>query len=330
MSIEIFETKKNKPSAVYSGYQYRKFRSNIENIITWLCINERSEKCKGILKTKDNCVVSEMTHSCKPNEAKIDVKKQVANIRRRVCETDLSVSKIYQEEIFSLFQRGYEIMTEIPTLSSIKSSLHKTRRRVQGISSEASTAADIVLSSELLKLSDNSTFLLADTNRIIVFVTQKCKDILQKSKKFYSDGTFKSCPKQFLQIYSLHADIGSSLEEVNIIPIVFALLPNKTQATYVKLFTILKEANWSPECLTMDFEVAAIMGAKIVFPALEIKGCNFHFNQCLWRQVQSIGLADAYKCNTEIRLSIRMCAAFLPEEDIDDAWIKIQEDRIFF
>ncbi|GBN56320.1 hypothetical protein AVEN_183778-1 [Araneus ventricosus] len=236
-----------------------------------------------------------MTHSCKPNEAKIDVKKQVANIRRRVCETDLSVSKIYQEEMSPLFQSRCEILTEIPTLSSIKSSLHKTRRRVQGISSEASTAADIILSSELLKLIDNSIFLLADTfisestNRIIVFGTPKGKDILQKSKKFYSDGAFKSCPKQFLQIYSLHADIGSSLEDVNIIPIVFALLPNKTQATQ-KLFNILKEANWSPECLTMDFEVAAIMGAKIVFPTLEIKGCNFHFNQCLWRQVQSIFL----------------------------------------
>ncbi|GBN99942.1 hypothetical protein AVEN_100329-1 [Araneus ventricosus] len=78
----------------------------------------------------------------------------------------------------------------------------------------------------------------------------------------------------------------------------------------------------------MDFEVAAIMGAKIVFPTLDIKDCNFHFKQYLWRQVQSIGLAAAYKCNTEIRLSTRMCAAlaFLPEEDIDDAWIKIQED----
>ncbi|GBN46385.1 hypothetical protein AVEN_23266-1 [Araneus ventricosus] len=69
-SIEIFEATKNKPSAAYNGYQYHKFRSNLENVITWRCINERSEKCKGILKTKDNCVVSEMTHSCKPNEAK--------------------------------------------------------------------------------------------------------------------------------------------------------------------------------------------------------------------------------------------------------------------
>ncbi|GBN49174.1 hypothetical protein AVEN_77262-1 [Araneus ventricosus] len=215
-SIEIFETTKNKPSAAYNGYQYRKFRSNLENIITELCISEKSKKCKGLLKAKDNCVVSEIPHSCKPDDAEIGVKKHVANIRRRVYETDESVSKIYQEEMFPLFQWGYEILTEIPTLSSIKSSLYKTRRRVQGISSEASTAGDINLSFELLKLSDTSTFLLADTSisestdRIIVFMTPKGKDVLQKIKKFYSDGTFKSYPKQFLQIYSLHADIGSS------------------------------------------------------------------------------------------------------------------------
>ncbi|GBN99941.1 hypothetical protein AVEN_100328-1 [Araneus ventricosus] len=87
------------------------------------------------------------------------------------------VRLIYQVEMSPLFQRGYEILTEIPTLSSIKSSLHKTRSRVQGISSEASTAAHIILSYELLKLSDTSTFLLDDTfisestNRIIVFGT---------------------------------------------------------------------------------------------------------------------------------------------------------------
>ncbi|GBN93818.1 hypothetical protein AVEN_35620-1 [Araneus ventricosus] len=115
-SIEIFETTKNKPSATYNGYQYRKFHSNLGNKIACCCINERSKKCKGILKTKDNLVVSEMPHSCKPNEVKIDVKKQVANIRRRVCETDLSISKIYQEEMSPLFQRGYEILTEIPTI----------------------------------------------------------------------------------------------------------------------------------------------------------------------------------------------------------------------
>ncbi|GBM35778.1 hypothetical protein AVEN_108972-1 [Araneus ventricosus] len=99
--------------------------------------------------------------------------------RRRVSETDLSVSKIYGEEMSPLCQRGYEILTGIPTLSSIKSSLHKFRRRVQGISSEASTAAD------MLKLSDTSTFLLADastSDRIIVFGTPKGKDM--RAKRF--------------------------------------------------------------------------------------------------------------------------------------------------
>ncbi|GBM08272.1 hypothetical protein AVEN_82950-1 [Araneus ventricosus] len=96
-------------------------------------------------------------------------------MRRRVRETDPSVSKIYQEEVSPLFQNGYEILTEIPTLSSIKSSLHKPKRRVEGISTKASTSAEINLSFELLKLSDASTFLLADTSasesidRFIVF-----------------------------------------------------------------------------------------------------------------------------------------------------------------
>lgn len=36
------------------------------------------------------------------------------------------------------------------------------------------------------------------------------------------DGTFKSCSKQFAQIYNIHVDYGSSKEETNVYPVEFA------------------------------------------------------------------------------------------------------------
>ncbi|KAF8796845.1 hypothetical protein HNY73_001178 [Argiope bruennichi] len=95
-------------------------------------------------------------------------------------------------------------------------------------------------------------------------------------------------------------------------------------------YSYFKESNLKSECWIIDFETAAIKGGKIVFPTLEIRDCNFHFNQCLWRQVQSIGFSDAYKFNAEIKFHVRICAALtsLPEEDLDDAFMKIQKDSI--
>ncbi|KAG8180971.1 hypothetical protein JTE90_024719 [Oedothorax gibbosus] len=66
---------------------------------------------------------------------------------------------------------------------------------------------------------------------------------------------------------------------------------------------------------------------KDVFPLLKIQGCNFHYNQCLWKNVQRVGLVELYKSDPVIELHIKMCAvlAFLPEEDVEDGWWLILE-----
>ena len=46
-----------------------------------------------------------------------------------------------------------------------------------------------------------------------------------------------------------------------------------------------------------------------ICPDSVIAGCNFHFNQCLWRQIQNIRLPVGYKQIEHVRLTRRMCAA---------------------
>jgi len=75
----------------------------------------------------------------------------------------------------------------------------------------------------------------------------------------------------------------------------------------------------------LDFEISTIQSIKQIFPNAEIYGCNFHFNQSLWRKVQNIGLASNYKDDADIRLHVRMCSALahIPIDDIDEGWIII-------
>jgi hypothetical protein len=47
--------------------------------------------------------------------------------------------------------------------------------------------------------------------------------------------------------------------------------------------------------MKFDFEAAVISAINKVFPDSVIIGCNFHFNQCLWRQIQNIFLKVEYK-----------------------------------
>jgi hypothetical protein len=40
--------------------------------------------------------------------------------------------------------------------------------------------------------------------------------------------------------------------------------------------------------VTIDFEQAAILAIKLVFPNAMIKGCNFHFNKCIYSKLQDL------------------------------------------
>lgn len=260
--LQIVNTTKGKPSAIFEDYQYRQHRINKEEVVTWLCIKEKTEKCRGTLKTKNSQVISASEHKCKPNLVQLEVKIHKENAKKRARESDQAISKIYREEMGALFDRGYDFVCDVPLLSSIKSNLYRHRQEANGVSSEPKYAAEIEIPERFLLMNDGSSFLLADDgheDRILIFSSSIGKEIMSNHKSFFMDGTFKCCSKQFTQLYTIHADIGSNTEERNIIPVAYALLKNKTRSTYERLFSIMKNTtNWNPTSITIDFEQAVI------------------------------------------------------------------------
>ena len=74
-------------------------------------------------------------------------------------------------------------------------------------------------------------------------------------------------------------------EKPAVFPLVFALLENKTQETYTRLFTTLNRIKpLSPELWITDFEKAAINSIEFIFPGTT-RGCFFHLQQSLYRKV---------------------------------------------
>jgi hypothetical protein len=92
---------------------------------------------------------------------------------------------------------------------------------------------------------------------------------------------------------------------------VYALLPNRQKLTYDRLFSLIRREipSWSPKTFKIDFETAAIQSIPYTFPNAMLRGCNFHFNQCSWRQVQELGLVCLYRENEEVGEHVRKCAA---------------------
>lgn len=228
------------------------------------------------------------------------------------------------------FISGYDFVAEMPRQDSFERSLRRHRHNAQGLTKEPEHCKDVILSEEMLLMGDGTSFLLADDGeeeRIMVFASDKGKECLKCFENFFMDGTFKSASKQFRQIYSIHADLGSTNEETNVKPAVFALLPNKKTETYIRLFRLICNAvpEWNPRTINVDFEVSAISAIRQTLPHAKINGCFFHMKKCLWRKVQDLGLASEYRKNEDIRLHIQMCAAlaFLKPEEVEDGWVEI-------
>ena len=126
------------------------------------------------------------------------------------------------------------------------------------------------------------------------------------SSSFRVDGTYKSSVHHQLYyvmghfILLLHTLLNYTLcTERNLesfFPLLYAFLPDKTHATYLIIFSQIRNLftqngfsnRW--ETIIMDFEAAAHRAISEEFSNILRKGCNFHFGQCLWRKIQELGL----------------------------------------
>lgn len=140
------------------------------------------------------------------------------------------------------------------------------------------------------------------------------------------DGTFASSPDPCAQIYTIHGDLSNGENKNQIVPVIFALLPNKTEKTYERLFWLIKNSipEFEPTNFKIDYEVAAINALKSVFPDAHISGCFFHFSKALWKKADDVGLIKVQ----DGKKYLRMCAAMalLPVVCIPEAWLVLMHN----
>ncbi|CAK9292195.1 unnamed protein product [Gordionus sp. m RMFG-2023] len=92
---------------------------------------------------------------------------------------------------------------------------------------------DIELSAEYAMTTRNERFLIHGTGNLYVFGTDSMLRLTEGSNKIYMDGTFHEAPTLFYQLYTLHV-----MYEGVMIPIIYALLPDKTKEN-IRLFQII-------------------------------------------------------------------------------------------
>jgi len=105
---------------------------------------------------------------------------------------------------------------------------------------------------------------------MIIFASNNSLEVLQNSEDWFCD--FQGLSRSILSVIFviLHARVDG-----RVIPCVFALLLNKTGATYTRIFNQLSDhvnQVGIPSTLLFDFELGAINAVANTFLGVEIKG----------------------------------------------------------
>ena len=140
------------------------------------------------------------------------------------------------------------------------------------------------------------------------------------------DGTFKSCPRIFSQLYFIHGCYRN-----HVVSLVYCLLSDKSRLTYhSKIRDRMADLDliFSPSTIT-DFEASIIPAIQHNFPTANHRGCYFHFTQAIWRQVQTSGLQPAYDSHDRVHCTVRglMALAFLPVPALRPTFLVLEEQE---
>lgn len=168
-----------------------------------------------------------------------------------------------------------------------------------------------------------------DDARHIVFATRQQLNLLENAKTWYVDATFKVVRKPFVQLLGIHAFVKGDNKNVKQVPLTFVLMSSRRKKDYKKVFkcvcSLLPQRK--VEKFVMDFEIALWQAVRATLPASCIQGCAFHWNQAIWRKVQSLGLAVPYVSHRPTQDFIKqvMALPFLPEDHITTTFGHLEE-----
>lgn len=139
-----------------------------------------------------------------------------------------------------------------------------------------------------------SDFLLANyydgIKRILIFCSKGARDQIELVEEYFGDATFNSCPYPFYQLFIIHGEAGSSLTQTATVPLIYALMPDKKEETYITVLKLIKSQlpKFNPKKYHCDFEIAEIKAFKKEFPSLVLKGCYYHWCKAVWKKSKKL------------------------------------------
>jgi hypothetical protein len=173
---------------------------------------------------------------------------------------------------------GLEINVEtaklIPYFKQMSKTLYTLRKIDKPLEPKETDDIDLTDNRYILTIDAKryKLFDIKDNERMICYASNVGLEILSKSTEWHADGTFKSAPRKYKQLYHIHAWYKG-----NMYLCAKMFLKNKDEVTYDRMLQLLKSESFvqgyllKPEKVTVDFEQSAINSFKRIFNCM-VKG----------------------------------------------------------
>ena len=259
----------------------------------WACTERRKVyKCPAsaqvCVKSGEICFLSN-NHNHSSNLAKNMAKSlESLAINKAKANPSVPTRTILKDLASDMNGAGSLVSVQMKNKSSLARIIRKERSNDQSRPAEPRSFEELYanIPEQYTMTTDKLPFLIAkeyvddkQSQVMLIFMSDHGKNLLRNYKVIQCDGTFDTCPAPFDQIYFILACTPRG----KAVPAVFCLLPNRTTATYTKMFQAIEDAVGTDlshlQGIGLDFELAVHNVVKQKYKQAMLSGCLFHHRQ---------------------------------------------------
>uniref|UniRef100_A0A915DUW6 FLYWCH-type domain-containing protein n=1 Tax=Ditylenchus dipsaci TaxID=166011 RepID=A0A915DUW6_9BILA len=318
--MEILRSEKGKDIGHLNDFLYWKQSSKGAKAY-WRCIffqagpdGEETTKCPGRAISTNSDAYNSKKHNHVGDKSRVDLKRMQGYVQEKSVSSKEPPRKILAEAIERTDEDSQPLIRRSLVTRNIRN--HRHTARVEPANPQMLIDLKIP---EAYQMCGKEVFLKYDgwnnDERILIFATDKCLDMLVSINKWGCDGTFDVVPLLFDQLWIIFVRLAYSY-----VPAVFVLMNRRLESSYLFVLAKLQELRpkMSPSSVALDFEKAEWNA----------------FEKSVVRSVSTNGSKELYDSSDDFRREVNLilATAFIPSSNVSNAFTKLRhylEDSVF-
>ncbi|RWS19101.1 uncharacterized protein B4U80_11224, partial [Leptotrombidium deliense] len=232
MSLQYLKSQRGQ-KLIVDNYLFEKYANAKNDPFTsyWRCQDRQICKQKLTL-TNGQYDASSIQHDHADHSSIIAQTLNKEKLKNAVLEQpSKGMKRVYDEVVrkqVASSRNPDETVANLPTFKEYGRTMHRVKSSL--LTKDPKNLADMQLTGDWIETINKQQFVAINdgtSQRIVVFSTNDFAQRLANSEMIFADGTFKSVPKLFAQLYTFHAKYDEQM-----ITLAYCLLPNKSAATY--------------------------------------------------------------------------------------------------